>query len=450
MFSISGIFSGLDVNTLVDTLVAAERAPTEARYARREQAYNVELSALGQLKSALSSFEDQVGNLNSNTDFNPRSARVSDEAALGITTTSTAVPGSYQFFVDQLATRHQLASGEFATDASFGSGTASFTVNGESFTIDIEAGSDSLNDIRDAINNAEDNTGVQAVIINDGDQQRLLLTSEETGAANAITADFSALTGGSAALGAFTELQQAQDAKIRFGSDASAITITSADNTLENIIDGVTLDLKSVSTDPVTVDIALDKSSVKESLQSFVDAYNNLKSTLNALTDFNGVSAGPLNGDALTRSLEGQLRSEISALIGEDGDIFRTLGDIGIKTTSDGKLEVDDTRFDEALTNNFNELADVFTGDAGLMTRLQTTMEPYVGSDGTISNREERLNDGIRDIEDGRAALEIRLERVRNYYQDQFLAMENILASLNGTSQWLTNNLNSLNNNNSR
>ena len=217
MFSISGIFSGLDVNALVDTLVEAERAPAEARYARRESAYNVELSALGQLKASLSAFETQLNQLNSAADLNPRSAGVSDESILAVTTSSTAVPGSYQFYVDQLATRHQVTSGDFASDARFGSGAATLTVNGASFTINIAAGTDSLSDIRDAINNAQDNTGVQAVIINDGTQQRLLLTSENSGAANTVSADFSALSGGTTSLTSFTDLQQAGDAQIRFG-----------------------------------------------------------------------------------------------------------------------------------------------------------------------------------------------------------------------------------------
>lgn len=448
MFSVSGIFSGLDVNALVSTLVEAERAPSEARYARREEAYNVELSALGQLKSALGNFEAKVSELANSSGLKSRSTTVSNEEILSASASSEAVSGSYQFYVDQLASSHQSASSSFAADASFGSGSVSLTMGAQTFSIDIAAGADSLSDIRDAINEAEDNTGIQAAIINNNGQQQLLLNSEETGAGNTITADFSELTGGTASLDTFSDLQQAADAQIRFGSGVAAITIFSSDNSLENVIDGITLDLKAVSNDPVTVSVERDKDSVKESLQSFIDAYNELKSTLDVLTDFDGETAGPLNGDALTRTLESQLRGEVSSLIGEDGDIFRTLGDLGIETTSDGSLEIDTARLDDALQNNFDELEAIFIGDTGLVTRLQAVIDPYLGSNGTISDREERLNEGIDDIADSRADLEIRLERVRSYYQSQFLAMENLLASLNGTSQWLANNLNSQSNNN--
>lgn len=448
MFSINGIFSGLDVNTMVDSLVEAERAPIEARYSRQELAYDIELSALGLLKSAMGTFESRIDNLNNASDLSPRSGSVSNEDALSASVSSAAVPGSYQFYVDQLASRHQMASEGFASDATFGTGTISFEIDANAFSISIPEGADSLGDIRDAINSAEDNTGVQAAIINDGDQQRLLLTSKETGALNTIEADFSGLTGGTAVFSEFTNLQTASDARIRFGSGNSAILITSSGNTLENIIDGVSLDLKAVSTEPVTLVVSHDKNNVKNSIQSFVDAYNELKSAFNTLTRFDGESAGPLTGDAQTRGIENQLRAEISALFGEDGDSFRTLGDLGIKTTRDGMLEIDDTKLDEVLNNNFDGLAEIFTGESGVMNRLKETLNPYLGSDGSITSRENRISEGLDDLADDRADLEARLERVRNYYQNQFLAMENLLASLNSTSQWLTNNLNSLNNNN--
>ncbi|WP_448218133.1 flagellar filament capping protein FliD [Endozoicomonas sp. 2B-B] len=449
MFSLSGIYSGLDVNSIVDTLVEAERAPSENRYARREEAFNVELSAVGTLKSALNDFNTQVESLNSISKFSPRAVSVSNESVLSATASSSAGEGSYQFYVDQLATRHQTVSAAIASDATIGSGTVNLSVNGESFSVTVEPGSESLTNLRDAINSAADNTGVQAAIINENGQQRLMLTSEKSGAANTITSDFSGLSGGSATLGSFTDLQVAVDASIRFGAGASAITITSEDNQLENLIDGVTLNLKAVSTDPVTVNISVDKDSLKESMQEFVDAWNNVKSTLDTLTDFNGVSAGPLNGDSQTRAIEGQLRSVISSLYGEDGDTFRTLGQLGLTTTEDGSITLDNDSLDDALINNFDELAQVLAGEDGLMNQMAAVLTPHLESSGTLDSREDRIEEGLSDIEDDRAALELRLERTRSYYQNQFLAMESILASLSGTSDWITSSLNSLNNNNS-
>lgn len=446
MLSVSGLYSGLDVNSLVDALVNAERAPVESRLNRNEEAFKVELSAIGQLQSSLESFQSQIDALNSYENFSPRAFTVSDQAIITASVTSTAAQGSYTFTVDQLASRHQLASQALADDSTVGTGTASFTVNGETFTVTMPAGDNTLSGLRDAINDADDNQSIQAVIINDNGQQRLMLTSLESGADYSINADFSGLTGGTVSLGAFTELQAARNAVVKFGSGASAITITSPDNTLENLVDGVSINLKEISSAPVTLDVSLDKTSVKSSVESFVEAWNTLKSTFDGLTDYNGVSAGALNGDAQTRLLESQLRGELSELLGVDGDPFRTLGDLGIKTTSGGELMVDSQGFDEALNTNFDQLAQVLSGDNGLMTRLEQVLSGYMGADGSIARREDRINESLVDINDDRADLAVRLERTQRYYQQQFLAMENLLASLSGTSQWLSNNLGSANN----
>lgn len=446
MLSVSGLYSGLDVNSLVDALVNAERAPVESRLNRNEEAFKVELSAIGQLQSSLESFQSQIDALNSYENFSPRAFTVSDQAIITASVTSTAAQGSYTFTVDQLASRHQLTSQALADDSTVGTGTASFTVNGETFTVTMPAGDNTLSGLRDAINDADDNQSIQAVIINDNGQQRLMLTSLESGADYSINADFSGLTGGTVSLGAFTELQAARNAVVKFGSGASAITITSPDNTLENLVDGVSINLKEISSAPVTLDVSMDKTSVKSSVESFVEAWNTLKSTFDGLTDYNGVSAGALNGDAQTRLLESQLRGELSELLGVDGDPFRTLGDLGIKTTSGGELMVDSQGFDEALNTNFDQLAQVLSGDNGLMTRLEQVLSGYMGADGSIARREDRINESLVDINDDRADLAVRLERTQRYYQQQFLAMENLLASLSGTSQWLSNNLGSANN----
>lgn len=450
MFSVSGLYSGLDVTSLVDALVNAERAPTESRLNRRENAYNVELSAIGQLKSSLQAFQSQIDSLNSVDGFSPRAFSISDETIIGASVTSAAAEGSYTFTVEQMASRHQLASQAIADGSTTGTGTASFTVNGETFSVAIATGSDTLSGLRDAINSAADNKTIQAVIINDSGQQRLMLTSRESGADYAINADFSGLVGGTSSIGALTELQPARDAAVKFGNGASAITISSPDNTLENLVDGLSIDLKGVSATPVTLEVTLDRETIKSSIESFVQAWNTLKSTFDNLTDYNGATAGALNGDAQTRLLESQLRRELSGLMGADGDPFRTLGDLGLKTTSTGELTIESNGLDDALNSNFDELALVLAGDNGLMTRLEQTLSGYMGTDGSVASREDRINQSLRDISDDRADLEVRLEQVQRYYQQQFLAMENLLASLNGTSQWLTNNLTSINNSNNQ
>ena len=446
MFNLTGIYSGLDVTAMVDALIQAERAPVESRFNRKESAYNVELSAIGQLQAALDSFQVEVNNLNSKDTFQTRAVAINNEQALSVSASSNAAEGSYQFFIDKLATAHQTVSAPMVDASSIGTGTVSFTVDNASFSVNLESGADSLADLQNAINSAADNVGIQANIINDGDEQRLMLTSTETGVANTITADFSQLTNGSASLNNFTDIQQAEDASIRFGSGTSAINISSSNNQLNDVIDGVSLTLKAASTDPVLIDVTLDKESVKTSVQSLVEAWNSLQGTFNRLTDYNGETAGPLNGDSQTRTIENQLRRNIGSLLGEDGDTFRTLGSIGLTLTVDGSLEFNETTLDEVLNDSFGDVANILSGDNGLMNRMDSVLGAYLESDGPFEVRENRISDELKTIEEGRVGLEERLDSIRSYYEKQFLAMETVLSSFSGTSQWLTNNLTSNNN----
>lgn len=449
MFNLNGVYSSFNINEMVTALVDAERAPIKQRYDRKEQAYQLELSAVGQLQSALDTFNTEITKLNSIQKLTPRNINISDSSIYTATISAHTAQGSYQFSVDQLASRHQIVSDTLAPNTSIGTGSATITLAGNSFSITLTEGADTLEAFRDTINEAEDNTGVQAVIINENGQQRLMLSSQETGAANTISTDFSGLSGGSASLNNFSQLNSATDASIRFGTGSSAITITSSDNHIENIIDGISLDLKKTSSDPVTLNVEIDNNALKNSIQLFADAWNHLKTSFDTLTDYDGVNAGPLNGDIQTRTLERQLRNTFGDVFGEEGDTFRTLGGIGLKTTKDGNLEVDMSRMDEILATDSTTIANIVSGEEGLISKLSDISSRFLGSNGQLTERKELVSKEIKEIAKDRDNLELRLQRVEERYRKEFLAMEKLLSSLKGTSQWLVDNLSNGNQNNS-
>ncbi|MGB1907838.1 MAG: flagellar filament capping protein FliD, partial [Spongiibacter sp.] len=173
-----GIGSGLDISGLVSQLVEAERAPQANRLAGKEARIQARLSAFGSLKSALDTFKNSLSALKNAETFSKRSATVGDKDVFTASVNDAAVAGNYSVSVEQLATRHKIASAAYADSAtSVGTGTLQFTVNGESFSIDVEAGADSLASIRDAVNSAEDNVGVTATIVNDQDGAHLVFSS---------------------------------------------------------------------------------------------------------------------------------------------------------------------------------------------------------------------------------------------------------------------------------
>ena len=178
-----GAGSGLDLNSLVTSLLRAERSPTESRLNRTQARAETQLSALGRLNGALGELTSKVSALD-NLEVSRR-ATSSTSATVGVRSTGTPETGSYRVQVSQLATAQSLASATFAdAEDPVGSGTLSLSQGDQTVTLDLAEGS-SLRDVRDAINGSA--ADIQAVIVRDGDSSRLLLSSSLTGGAGEMT-----------------------------------------------------------------------------------------------------------------------------------------------------------------------------------------------------------------------------------------------------------------------
>jgi len=351
----SGLGSGLDIKSIVEQLVAAERAPQANRLTKRESTANQELSSLGKLKSALAGFKDALAKLTDAATFQGRTVKVGDDKVLTAAANATSLPGNYSVEVINLATAQRLRSIGFG-DAitAIGTGTLAITVNGQTANIVIDSAASSLNDIRDAINGSAGNPGVRATIVKASDGAHLILSATETGAANAITV---AVTGGNGGLAPFAyaagapanpllQLQAAADANVVI----DGFPVSSSGNTISAAIDGLTINL--VSAKPgTTVNVSVDYNpeGAKSSVAGFVTAYNKLIDTVTELTRYNVDTrdAAPLLGDATVRGIRDQLRREISQ-ISKTGT-FTSLAAIGVSTQTTGKLAVDATKLGNAI-----------------------------------------------------------------------------------------------------
>ena len=194
----NGIGSGLDVNSLVSQLVSAEGAPLQQRITRHEVAVTTKVSALGTLKGALAAFKAALDPLKTVDAFQSRKATSADAKIFTVTAGTDAVAGHYDVEVVQLAKAHQLASAPFLAGGSapVGDGTLTISVGANTFSVTIDPDKATLDDIRNAINSAADNTGVQATLLNTASGSRLVLTASETGASNAIKVAASGGNGG--------------------------------------------------------------------------------------------------------------------------------------------------------------------------------------------------------------------------------------------------------------
>jgi len=155
----SGLGSGLDIKSLVQQLVDAERAPQSTDLDTKEASLQAQLSAYGSLKSAASAFEDSVKSLGNSSNFQSRLANTSDSTVFTASATSSASSGSYSVEVEALAKSHKLTSMAFGSGEPVGTGTLTVAVGSKSMNLTLSDTNDSLDAIRDAINGAKDNPG---------------------------------------------------------------------------------------------------------------------------------------------------------------------------------------------------------------------------------------------------------------------------------------------------
>ncbi len=390
--STAGIGSGIDIPGLVGSLIDAERAPSEKRFDSQEADILAKLSAYGSLKSALSSFQGSFSQLKFASTFNDVTTSSTDEDVVTASGSSIANPGNYALDITSLAQSHSLSSKGFnETTAPVGTGSLTFEfghfdADSNSFisnddkttrTVSINSEDNSLQGIRDAVNKAD--IGVTASLVNDGTGFKLLFTSAETGKENGLRISVNDTSDGNdtdnlglsqlafdpdpaaAANSHMSEDLEAKDAAFTL----NGLTISSASNTVNSAISGVTLTLKGTTTpgSPINITIAKNDSKITEAISGFTEKFNELVDTLKQLSSFDPSTeqAGPLLGDSVVRNVESQLRRIISSSsTGADGNIS-SLSTIGITTDRTGKLSLDSNKLQTSLTDNRDVLAQIFS-----------------------------------------------------------------------------------------
>ncbi len=370
-----GIGSGVLTSDLIDKLATAEREPTELRLNRREDEINAKLSAFGRLKSAITELR-----LPARTLGNPAAMKeltlTSSNSAVSGSLGSGAKAGTYSIEVTKLAKSHSISSAAYADKdtTQIGTGSLNIVVGPASANITINSNNNTLAGIAEAIN-AKTSLNVTASVVNNGSGYQLVVSSNKTGAANAIEINvtdddtFNTDNSGLSVL-AFNATQKnmgepvpADDAAINY----NGIPITRSSNTVSDLIPGVTLTLSSKNVDsPATIKIGQDSEKVADRVSEFVDKYNELKSIITELTAYDAndpANSGILLGDATLRTMNQQLRSMLSSVVpGLEGSSVRSLVDVGITTNKDtGVVEFKRSEFLEAFAKYPDDVSALFS-----------------------------------------------------------------------------------------
>jgi flagellar hook-associated protein 2 len=317
--------------------------------------------------------------------------------------------------------------------------------------LDVTTENNTLADIADGINSAQNNPGINASIVNATAGSYLILTSEKTGTGQPITITQSGGDGGLSVLEwdplngntSLTESIAAQDAQIRI----DGFDVVSQTNEFDTAVQGVTISIFAESfgaTESLVVEN--DQEAVRSLVNDFVESYNALIETFDSLTAYNSESelAAPLLGDASIRGIRDQVRREMSEAVNDIEAPFSMLSDVGIETQLDGKLEINDTKLSEILAQDFAKFGQLFSTTDGFGTRLYDLADGYLNSGGIIETRTQGLEETIDGFTDDREALNERLASLETRLLRQFNALDSLLAQLSSTSNFLTQQLNSL------
>ncbi|HEM7945584.1 flagellar filament capping protein FliD [Citrobacter freundii] len=394
----------INPRTMAKAAAYADIATQSANLQQQQAELNAESSGLDSLSTALTDFQSAIDALNSDTDGPLTFSATSNNDSATVSANSEAQAGTYSFYVSKLAQGQQST---FQMTDNFYEATGTFDLtmeDGSSMEIDLST-ADSDGDgyidatgLVDAINSSDDNPGVSAALVKTDGQTTIMLTSDTTGAQSG----FTATVNGTVIASQETAMTTPQDAVINLGGkDGPAIT--SSSNTFDDVIPGVTMTFTEVSdpddtSDVTTITVAEDSSASQAKVQTFVDAYNTLVDTVDSLTSNGGDGSNPgvFAGDAGLSSLTNQLDDIAHSYY--DGV---SIVDYGISLDSDGHLEIDSDKFNEAMEANPDGLTSIFVGDDSMVAQMDNLMDSYLDSStGIITMREDNIEDQQSKIQD--------------------------------------------------
>lgn len=452
-----GMASGLPIKEMVAQLVALERAPLTGLQTQVNKAQS-KLSIYGTINSLVTTLGDAGAKLAEANAFKAVKATSSLPESLGVTVAAGTPPTGFSLEVQRLAQAQNTSSAAVPTGSGMGAGTLTITLGNwgsGSFVagsetpveITVEEGKDTLTDIAKQINDSD--SGVTATVLKDANGERLLLRSKATGAEMGFQVEATDADAGDgkdlgrlAYMGAGSPSTLTQ-AGLNAQLTINGVAIESATNTVKDSVDGLTFELKKVTTGPVEVTVSNDKDAMKKTVQGFVDAYNAVMDLLATTTKYDPETevAGTLQGDSTATGLRNAIRGMMRS--STPGGEFTQLLDIGIEIKSDGKMSINSTKLDAALDKPA-ELGKLFgaTSDdptqRGFGLKLDAFADGLVASGGTISNRTESLNASIKRTNKEMDKVVDRAARAETRYLAYYNAMDANVARLNSLNAYIT------------
>ncbi|WP_153980136.1 flagellar filament capping protein FliD [Paenibacillus xylanilyticus] len=495
---LSGMVSGLDTDTIIKQLMQVERAPLD-KLMQQKQKIAWKRDEYREMNTMLTSIRNLADKMRFSASFNKQSATSSNSSVITATASSSATSGSYSIQVNKLASSALVAGDSVSVDSIkskvVGDGDITFkSYQGsveKSVTVNITAGATTYEEVIKKVNAA--NIGVTLSF--DSVNKRFMATTTATGERSSVQ-----ISGSAVSQFGFQDMTSPQK-----GSDAEVMvngkTLTNANNSFE--LSGVRFDLKGVSSTATSVTVAQDTGNIVDQIKSFVNEYNSLVDKVNEktkavpsrsylpLTDEQKESmnekqielwetkakSGLLyRDDILTdtlSSLRNALINSVSGLAFVSSGVktgIDNLSDIGITfkkfspgmTGELGKLELDETKLNEAIASNPDGVMKLFTNsskldpkdkdyfkESGIGERLYSTLNTQINKiikrigSNALSDAADGSQMGIqiRGLNSRIDVVKTRMQAAEDRYYKQFTAMELALQKLNSKGSWLTSQL---------
>ncbi|OHX12819.1 flagellar protein [Chromobacterium sphagni] len=447
MTAITSSVGALDVQGIVSQLMMIERQPLNASLNRSDQ-YNTQLSTVGKLNSSLSALQTAMTSLSSGRFLQVFKATVSDSSMAAVSTTSGGNSGTYQVAVNNLATNRQLvfdqAGGQNIADPKTAISGApdqlTFQINGKAQTVklrDKPGDAVSLQTINDKINAA--GIGLNATIVQNGGQYKLVLASVDSGTDNQFTitggGQDSHSTAGSSLAGltqsdnGAKESQNAQNASLT----VNGVAITAGSNKVSDAIPGVEIDLYKAGS--FTVSLSPDSAGVGKGLQAFVDAYNQV------VSDVKAARSGTMKGNSSILDIQTRLQQVLSTPVAGADPVNSVafLSQAGISLQKDGTLKLDQTAFNDALKKDKQAVTNLFgnAANTGFAQRFNQEINAMLGPTGLIETSKATIKSRVSTETQLQSSLQARLDSKQTQLLQQYTALNKTLAQMQAGSNSL-------------
>jgi len=435
VINFGGIASGLPPN-IVDQLVEAERIPVRNLENRKGKSEN-RLKLVGELETKLRDMSKSVTGLASTRGFSDIKLSSGDPNIVqGVVDPTGGATGSWNVEVVNLAQRAAAITNGFPDKdrTEIGVGYIEFETTDGTKEVYINGDNNTLQGAADAINSS--GLGVRATILNDRKDPdypyKLVISGVDVGGDNRIEYPTLYFLDGDQDI-YFDEEREAKNGTVKIDGFEFEV----ADNKVEGVIPGVTLDLKQAAPGrTINVSVKEDMEVVTGKIKEFVDGINGVLQfiqTQNQL-DENTDTSATLGGDGLLRSIENRLRRMIQGTqLGTAGPIKR-LNQIGVEFNRNGTLKYDEEKFRTSLLADPTAVRSFLVGDGfstGFIPRIRQTVSTFLdGAFGPVSLRKRSLQNKIRQMDDRIAGKERMLETKEKSLRRKFANLETTMSRL--------------------